>query len=190
MREQSVKCGTSVISESITRLDLSICPFKLWTEGNESTQDMHITADSVIVATGATARRLFIKGEDQYWNQGMSACAVCDGPAPIFRGKPLAVIGGGDSAAEEATFLSKYGTKVYLIHRRDELRASKVMAERVMKNSKIEVLWNKKAVEAKGDGKLLNGVVLEDTKTGEQSELAVNGLFYAIGHDPNTSIIS
>eukprot|EP00088_Acartia_fossae_P022264 TRINITY_DN23510_c0_g1_i2.p1 TRINITY_DN23510_c0_g1~~TRINITY_DN23510_c0_g1_i2.p1 ORF type:complete len:192 (-),score=16.28 TRINITY_DN23510_c0_g1_i2:24-599(-) len=120
----------------------------------------------------------------------MSACAVCDGPAPIFRNKALAVIGGGDSAAEEATFLTKYASKVYLVHRRDQLRASKVMAQRVLKNPKIEVLWNKVPVEVKGDGQLLGAMVLQDTKSGQRSEVEVNEFFYAIGHDPNTGIIT
>ena len=132
---------------------------------------------------------MHLPGEETYWQQGISACAVCDGAVPIFRKKPLAVVGGGDSACEEATFLTKYGSKVYLLVRRDQLRASKVMADRVKNNHKIEILWNTAPLEAKGDGKLLKALIIHDTKTMEKRELAVNGLFYAIGHVPNTAIL-
>jgi thioredoxin reductase (NADPH) len=121
----------------------SIRPFKLWREGTEDKPEEAILAKSVIIATGATAKRMHIKGEEEYWQAGISACAVCDGAVPIFRNKPLAVVGGGDSAAEEATFLTKYASKVFVIVRRDKLRASKVMADRLMKHPKVEILWNK-----------------------------------------------
>lgn len=130
---------------------------------------------------------MFIEGEDTFWQAGISACAVCDGAVPIFRKKPLAVIGGGDSACEEAQFLTKYASKVYLVVRRDKLRASKVMQDRAMRNPNIEILWNKVPVKATGD-KLLKGLDLKDTVTGEITSLAVNGLFYAIGHKPNTDL--
>lgn len=190
MREQSVRFGTTIHTETISRVDLSSRPFKLWVEGKDTEESDAVLAHSVIVATGATAKRLYITGEDTYWQAGISACAVCDGAAPIFRNKPLAVVGGGDSASEEATFLTKYASKVYVLVRRDVLRASKIMAERLLKHPKIEILWNTLPVEAKGDGRLLKTLVLKDTKTGETRDLEVNGLFYAIGHKPNTDIFT
>ncbi|KAL1141444.1 hypothetical protein V6Z11_A11G030500 [Gossypium hirsutum] len=123
-----------------------------------------------------------------FWNRGISACAVCDGAAPIFREKPLAVIGGGDSAMEESTFLTKYGSKVYIIHRRDTFRASKIMQNRVISNPKIEVIWNSVVVEAYGD-RVLGGLKVKNLVTGEVSDLKVNGLFFAIGHEPATKFL-
>lgn len=187
MKEQSIKFGTTVITETISKVDFQRRPFRVWREDNDEKEEDAILADSVIIATGATAKRMFIAGEDTYWQAGISACAVCDGAVPIFRNKPLAVVGGGDSASEEATFLTKYASKVYVLVRRDKLRASKVMAERLMKHPKVEILWNTAPVEAKGD-KVLKELIIEDTKTGEKRSLAVNGLFYAIGHTPNTSV--
>jgi len=190
MRAQSERFGTKIFTETVTRVDLSKRPFKLWTtEEGEGESAEAVTADSVIIATGATAKRLHLPGEETYWQSGISACAVCDGAVPIFRNKPLAVIGGGDTAAEEASFLTKYGSKVYVLVRRDKLRASKVMADRIMKNPKIEILWNTVATETKGENGLLNEITIKDTKTGEERPLMVNGLFYAIGHTPNTSIL-
>ncbi|KAJ3383059.1 thioredoxin-disulfide reductase, partial [Entophlyctis sp. JEL0112] len=188
MRKQSVKFGTTVITETISKADLSAHPFKLWREGYEAESDV-ITADALVIATGATAKRMNITGEDTFWQAGISACAVCDGAVPIFRNKPLVVVGGGDSASEEATFLTKYASKVYLLVRRDKLRASKVMADRLLKHPKIEVLWNKIPVEANGD-RLLKQLVIQDTVTKELSTLDVNGLFYAIGHKPNSDIFA
>ncbi|KAJ3030499.1 UNVERIFIED_CONTAM: thioredoxin-disulfide reductase [Siphonaria sp. JEL0065] len=186
MRKQSLKFGTTIITETISKIDLSQRPFKLWREGYEADTDV-IYADSVVIATGATAKRMNITGEDVYWQAGISACAVCDGAVPIFRNKPLVVVGGGDSASEEATFLTKYASKVYVLVRRDKLRASKVMADRLLNHPKVEVLWNKVPIEAKGD-RLLKQLVIKDTVTGELSNLDVNGLFYAIGHKPNSDI--
>ncbi|KAJ3159050.1 thioredoxin-disulfide reductase [Geranomyces michiganensis] len=187
MRAQCEKFGTVVHTETISRVDLSQRPFKLWKEDADEKDEDAILTDSLVIATGATAKRLFIKGEDTFWQAGISACAVCDGAVPIFRNKPLVVVGGGDSASEEATFLTKYASKVYVLVRTNKLRASKVMADRLLKHPKVEVLWNKVPVEAKGD-KLLKQLVIEDTVTKEQSTLNVNGLFYAIGHTPNSSI--
>ncbi|KAI8838094.1 hypothetical protein BC829DRAFT_371439 [Chytridium lagenaria] len=187
MKAQSVKFGTNVITETISRVDLSKRPFRLWREGNDVHDADAILADSLVIATGATAKRLYIAGEDVFWQAGISACAVCDGAAPIFRNKPLVVVGGGDSASEEATFLTKFASKVYVLVRRNKLRASKVMADRLLKHPKIEVLWNKIPVEAKGD-RLLRTLVIEDTVTGERTDLETNGLFYAIGHKPNTEV--
>jgi len=187
-RDQSERFGTEIISETISRVDLSQRPFKLWKEFADSDADEPVLAESLIIATGATAKRLNIPGEEKYWQAGISACAVCDGAVPIFRNKPLCVIGGGDSACEEALYLTKYASKVYVIHRRDTLRASKVMADRLVNHPKVEMVWDSIPVEAKGDGKLLNAVTIENVKTKERKDLPVNGLFYAIGHKPNTDI--
>lgn len=187
MREQSVRFGTDIITETISKVDFSTRPFKLWTEWNED-GDPAITADAVVIATGASARRLNLPGEDKYWQSGISACAVCDGAIPMFRNKPLAVVGGGDSAAEEALFLTKYGSKVYVIVRRDQLRASQIMANRLTSNPKIEMVWNTVSKEAKGNDKVLTHLSVENVKTGETKDLEVSGLFYAIGHIPATEV--
>ncbi|KAI0218953.1 thioredoxin-disulfide reductase [Massospora cicadina] len=186
MRAQSIRFGTKIYTETITRVDFSSRPFKLWREYSDTDQDTPILAESVIIATGATAKRLHVKGEDVYWNRGISACAVCDGAIPMFRNQHLAVVGGGDTAAEEATFLTKYGSKVSVLVRRDELRATKIMADRLKKNPKVEIIWNTQVIEAKGDGDVLKSLTLKNSKTGEESALEVAGLFYAIGHLPNT----
>ncbi|CEH15108.1 thioredoxin reductase [Ceraceosorus bombacis] len=186
-RAQSERFGTKIYTETISKVDLSERPFKFWREGKEA--EPAELADTIIMATGASARRMNLKGEDVYWQSGISACAVCDGAVPIFRNKPLAVIGGGDSAAEEATYLTKYGSHVYVLVRRDELRASKIMAKRLVNHPKVTVLFNHVATEAKGDGELLNALAIKNTKTGEEKDLQVNGLFYAIGHDPATNLV-
>ncbi|KIY46228.1 thioredoxin reductase [Fistulina hepatica ATCC 64428] len=188
-REQSLRFGTTIITETVSRIDLSVRPFRFWREGTENDPDQAETADAVIIATGASAKRLSLKGEETYWQSGISACAVCDGAVPIFRNKPLAVIGGGDSAAEEATYLTKYGSHVYVLVRRDELRASKIMAKRLLSNPKITVLWNTVALECQGDGELLNNLRIRNVRTGEEKDLQVNGLFYAIGHEPATVLV-
>ncbi|KAJ3193142.1 thioredoxin-disulfide reductase [Irineochytrium annulatum] len=185
-REQSVHHGTTIHSETISKIDLSSRPFKLWREDHES--EPPILARSVIIATGATARRMHIPGEETFWNAGISACAVCDGAAPIFRKKVVAVVGGGDSAAEEAMFLTRYASKVVVLVRRDKLRASKVMADRLLANPNVEVLWNTLPIEAKGD-RLLKSLVVEDTVSHKRREIEASGLFYAIGHVPNTAFL-
>ncbi|CAO1612909.1 unnamed protein product [Parajaminaea phylloscopi] len=186
-RAQSERFGTQIHTETISKVDLSQRPFRFWREGKEA--EAPELADTIIMATGASAKRMNIPGEETYWQSGISACAVCDGAVPIFRRKPLAVVGGGDSAAEEATYLTKYGSKVYVLVRRDELRASKIMAKRLLSHPKIEVLFNTVPVEAKGNGELLSQLRIKSTKTGEESDLDVNGLFYAIGHVPATSLV-
>ncbi|EMY15298.1 thioredoxin-disulfide reductase [Leptospira weilii str. Ecochallenge] len=181
-REQSVKYGTKILTQTITKVDFSSRPFQLWSD------EELIEAETVIIATGATAKRMHVIGEDTYWQRGISACAVCDGALPIYRNKELAVVGGGDSAVEEASHLTKFASKVYLVHRRASLRASKIMQKRAATHPKIEIIWNSQVKEAKGDGKNLTALTLEDTTNGQKKELSVGGLFYAIGHKPNTDI--
>ncbi|KAE8722242.1 Thioredoxin reductase NTRA [Hibiscus syriacus] len=185
-RKQSLRFGTTIFTETVNKVDFSSSPFKIFS-GSKT-----VLADSVIVATGAVAKRLTFQGSGDgkggFWNRGISACAVCDGAAPIFRNKPLAVIGGGDSAMEESTFLTKYGSKVYVIHRRDSFRASKIMQSRVVSNPKIEVIWNSVVVEAYGD-RVLGGLKVKNMLTGEVSDLKVSGLFFAIGHEPATKFL-
>lgn len=187
MRKQSERFGTEIITETVAKVDLSKRPFKYWREYAEN-EKPH-TADAIIIATGASARRLDLPGEDKYWQNGISACAVCDGAVPIFRNKPLVVIGGGDSAAEEAMFLTKYGSHVTVLVRRDVLRASKTMATRLLANKKVTVRFNTVGVEVKGDDKgLMSQMVIKDVKTGKEETLEANGLFYAVGHDPATAL--
>lgn len=186
-RAQSVKHGTEIFTETISKVDLSSRPFKFWREFSEDSEPE--LADTIIMATGASARRMNLPGEEKYWQSGISACAVCDGAVPIFRNKPLVVIGGGDSAAEEATYLTKYASHVYVLVRRDELRASKIMAKRLLNHPKVTILFNHVAVEAKGDGELLKQLRIKDIKSGEERDLDANGLFYAIGHVPATDLV-
>jgi len=187
-REQSVRFGTEIHTETIGKVDLTTQPIRLWREGEEDNEQPTDTANSVIIATGASAKRMHLPGEETYWQAGISACAVCDGAVPIFRNKPLAVVGGGDSAAEEAIYLTKYASKVYVLVRRDKLRASKVMANRLSNHPKVTILYNTVPVECKGDGKLLQSLELQDTVTKDTRSLDVNGLFYAIGHVPATAL--
>lgn len=182
MRDQSVKCGTRIQTLTVNTVDLKNRPFKIFTdEGMTETQ-------VIIIATGATAKRMNLPGEDRLWQRGISACAVCDGALPLFRNKPLAVIGGGDSAIEEATYLTNFASKVFLIHRRNELRASKAMQARAFNNPKIEVVWDTVPVEAIGD-KFLSGLKIKNVKSQAEKILEVSGLFYAIGHKPNTDFL-
>jgi len=167
-------------------VDLSSRPFKVTAE-----DDTVYQAECLIIATGATANWLGLENEQRLARSGggVSACAVCDGAMPAFRNKELAVIGGGDSAIEEATYLTKFASKVYVIHRRDALRASRIMAERALSNPKIEVLWNKVVVDVLGDDRI-SGVRLQDTKTDAQSDLPLAGLFMGIGHTPTTKFLA
>ncbi|OXV05814.1 hypothetical protein Egran_06419 [Elaphomyces granulatus] len=193
MRKQSVRFGTKIIPETISRVDLSKRPFKLWTEYYDGPDNKPAyTADAIILATGANARRLDLPGEEQYWQNGISACAVCDGAVPIFRNRPLYVIGGGDSAAEEAMFLTKYGKHVTVLVRRDKLRASKAMASRLLGNPKVTIKFNSVVVEALGENKprgLLTNLRIKNVVTGEEEIAEASGLFYAVGHDPATSLV-
>ena len=184
-RAQSERFGTTIHTETVNEIDLSSRPFHFEADSQEG------TADSVIIATGATAKRLDIPGanDGELWQKGISACAVCDGALPAFRDQPLVVIGGGDSAVEEASFLTKYGSTVYIVHRRDELRASKIMQQRALDNPKIEMLWSHRVTEAKG-ADFLEAVRVKDLKTNEERDIPAAGLFFAIGHTPNTAFLN
>lgn len=183
MRQQALNTGATSIMEDVKRVALADRPFIV-----ETASDSY-TADTLIIATGATARRLPLDSENEYWGKGISACAICDGALPIFRNKPLAVIGGGDSAIEEADHLTQFASKVYLIHRRDELRASNIMQRRAKEHPKIEILWNKTVEKFIGEN-ALTSLKLKDTKDGSISGLEVAGAFEAIGHIPNTKFLS
>ncbi len=178
-REQAQRFGTEFLTADVDRVDFSERPFGVWVGNTE------LRAQSVIISTGAKARMLGLPSEDRLLGHGVSTCATCDGF--FFRQKPLAIVGGGDSAIEEALFLTKFATSVTVIHRRDELRASKIMQDRAFANDKIEFLWNSVVDDVVGDSKV-ESLVLRDTETGETSSLEVDGLFVAIGHDPNTAL--
>ena len=182
-RKQSARFKTRLVTEDVTTVALSTRPFRV------ASAERSVETRALIIATGATAKRLHLPGEPQLWNKGMSACAVCDGALPIFRNKPLVVVGGGDSAAEEATFLTKFASKVYLVHRRDQLRASKIMAERVLAHPKIEVVWNTVLEDVLGTD-AVSAVRLKDVKTNRTRELPCGGVFYAIGFTPNTALFA
>lgn len=184
-RAQAARFGTKILTEDVESVDLSKRPFTV--RGTKT----HIQADSLIIATGATAKRLEIEGagDGEFWQKGVTACAVCDGAAPIFRNRPLFVIGGGDSAVEEAIFLTKYGSRVYIVHRRDELRASKIMAQRALKHPKIEILWNSVIEKIVGD-QIVRKVHLKNLINGKKEERDAGGVFFAIGHKPNTDFLN
>jgi thioredoxin reductase (NADPH) len=184
MRKQSLKNSVRIVTETVALVDLSKKPFVLTLESGEQTE-----TKSIIVATGATAKVLNIPGSKEYWQKGISACAVCDGALPIFRNKTIAVVGGGDTAMGEAEHLSKFASEVVIIHRRDEFRASSILQERIKSNPKIKIMWNSIPVEFKGS-KFLESVTLQNTLTKEKTELKISGFFYAIGHNPNTEFLS
>jgi thioredoxin reductase (NADPH) len=178
-REQAARFGAEFLTEKVTAVDFSARPFRLWVRERE------FTADAVIVSTGAQSLMLGLESEARLLGHGLSTCATCDGF--FFRGQHIAVVGGGDSAVEEATFLTKFASKVTLIHRRDSLRASKIMQERALANPKIEPLWNTVVDDLLGTDKL-EGAIVRNVLTGEQSTLPVTGMFVAIGHRPNTDL--
>ena len=186
-RAQSLRFGTEIRTETVKSVDLSKRPFLVESEDGTS-----VLAETLVIATGATAKRMPIEGanEGEYWQRGVSACAVCDGALPMFRNNPVVVVGGGDSAMEEATFLTKFASKVFLVHRRDELRASKIMQQRAIENPKIEFLYSHIVKQVLGDGAKMTGCVVEDLKTSQQRELSASGLFFAIGHEPNTRFLN
>jgi thioredoxin reductase (NADPH) len=180
MKKQAERFGTRFEAGEVTRVDFSKRPLQLWLD------DRLVRAQAVIVATGASAKWLGIPSEKKYQGRGVSACATCDGF--FFRGVEIAVVGGGDTAMEEATFLTKFATKVHVLHRREELRASKIMADRARANPKIELHLSVVVDEILGDAKTVTGVRLKSTKDGAVRELPVKGVFMGIGHEPNTGI--
>lgn len=184
-RKQAERFGTTFITEDVMEVDLKQRPFLI--KGNPTT----VVAESLIIATGAMAKRLEVPGtlDGQLWQKGVSACAVCDGAMPLFRDKNLYVVGGGDTAVEESIFLTKYAKKVYIVHRRDKLRASKIMAERALKHPKIEVLWNHVLARVEGDN-VVKSVTLQNLETKQERQAEAGGVFFAIGHTPSTAFLS
>jgi len=178
-REQALRFGTRIVGADVESVDFSQRPFRVTVDGEDH------TSDAVIISTGATARMLGLDSEKELLGHGVSTCATCDGF--FFRDKPIAVVGGGDSAIEEALFLTKFASRVTVIHRRDELRASKILAERAFANDKIDFIWDATVTAVNGDGRV-ESLELTGTVTGETSTLEVDGLFVAIGHDPTTGL--
>jgi thioredoxin reductase (NADPH) len=183
IRRQAERFGSDVRFGIISEVDFSNRPFKARTDDGK-----WIEAETVIIATGATAKWLGLESEQRYNGHGVSACATCDGF--FYRGMDIAIVGGGDTACEEASYLSKLGRKVYMIVRRDELRASKAMQHKVMNTPNIEILWNSKTKEIIGDGKVVTAALIENVKTGELKQLDIQGFFVAIGHQPNTELFA
>jgi thioredoxin reductase (NADPH) len=181
IRKQAERFGTRIVSSDVSRVDFSERPHKVWVG-----QDLY-ESESIIISTGASARWLGVAGEERLRGLGVSACATCDGF--FFRDKELVVVGGGDTAMEEALFLTKFASKLTVVHRRDEFRASAIMAKRVVNHPKIEVAWNSTLEEVVGE-QFVTGVVLRDTVTGDTREMSTDGVFIAIGHSPNTGVFS
>ena len=179
MQQQSERFGTRIVIDEVTRVDFKNRPFKIFTGSAE------YTAESVLISTGASPRKLGLKSESDFSGKGVSYCATCDGP--FFRDQEIVVVGGGDTALEEATFLTKFGKTVKIVHRRNELRASKILQERAFENPKIEFIWNSTVVNIEGTGKVAS-VTIKDINTGAETTLNAGGLFVAIGHEPNTTI--
>ena len=180
MRKQAERFGTRFITRNVTKVDFSARPFKVWIG-----EKLYLSK-SIIISTGATAKYLGLPTEKTYMNRGVSACATCDGA--FFRNQEIIVVGGGDTAMEEAQFLTRFATKVYVVHRRDHFRASKIMADRTMKHPKIEVIWNSEVTEVLGDGKSMTGAKIKNVIDGTEKTMNVTGLFIAIGHKPTTKL--
>jgi thioredoxin reductase (NADPH) len=186
MREQAERYGTRIVTDDIVSVDLSHRPFTL-TDLSGTT----IEAQSLIIATGASAKYIGLDSENTYKNRGVSACAVCDGALPRFRNRDLIVVGGGDSAAEEGNYLTKFAKTILLVHRRDSMRASKIMADRLLSNPKVKPVWNSAVEEVLGDDELgMTAVRVKNLKTGDYHEIPATGLFVAIGHTPNTRFLN
>lgn len=184
-RNQAKRFGTTLIQDDVVSVDFSSHPYKVMGKNEQ------YEAEAVIISTGATAKRLDIPGtrDGEFWQKGVTACAVCDGAMPIFRNKDLYVIGGGDSAVEEALFLTKFASKVYLVHRRHELRASKIMQQRLLSHPKVEVIWDSVVTKVEGDS-VVRSVTIQNLKTKEESKREAAGLFFAVGHTPNTAFLN
>lgn len=178
--KQAKRFGTRMIPSNITKIDTKVRPFKMWVG------DKEWTAETVIVSTGASAKYLGLENERKYLGRGVSACATCDGA--FFRDVPVVIVGGGDTAMEEALFLTRFASKVYLVHRRDDFRASKIMADRVKSHPKIEIMWNSELQEINGDEKMVKSVTIWNNQTKATTTLELEGVFIAIGHKPNTDI--
>jgi thioredoxin reductase (NADPH) len=185
MRAQAARFGAEFVTTKATRVDFSSQPLRVWATDPSTGEEVEVRSRTVIISTGARSLMLGLESERKLLGHGVSTCATCDGF--FFRGHHIAVVGGGDSALEEANFLTKFGETVTVVHRRKELRASKIMQERAFKNPKIDFRWNSEVVEVIGDTKV-EGVRLRDTQTGEESVLKATGMFVAIGHEPNTAI--
>jgi thioredoxin reductase (NADPH) len=179
MQQQSERFGTTIVVDEVTRVDFKTRPFKIFTGST------HYTSNSILISTGATPRKLGLKSEVDFSGKGVSYCATCDGP--FFRNQDIIVVGGGDTALEEATFLTKFGKSVKIVHRRDKLRASKILQERAFENPKIEFIWNSSVIKIEGENKVAK-VTIKDNNTGKETILNAGGLFVAIGHEPNTNI--
>lgn len=182
MKAQAIRWGTESYTEDVIEVDFSQHPYLV------KSNERKLTTNSIIIATGATAKRLRLPHEDQYWGSGISACAICDGASPLFKGEEVAVVGGGDSAAEEAVYLTKYSSHVHLLVRRDVMKASKTMQDRVLNNPKITIHWHTQPLDVFGENGRLSGIKIQNTQTGAISNLPVKGFFYAIGHTPNTDL--
>jgi thioredoxin reductase (NADPH) len=185
MRQQATRFGTRVITEDIVKIDMSRRPFSMKDSASNS-----VTAQSVVIATGASANYLGLESEERFKNHGVSACAVCDGALPRFRKQPVVVVGGGDSAAEEAIHLTKFASTVYVVHRRDKLRASKIMSDRLLAIANVKPVWNSVVEEVLGNPELgVTGVRVRNINSNETSTLPTHGMFVAIGHTPNTGFL-
>lgn len=182
IKAQAEKFGTKFLSEDVVSVDLKERPFKIETTGKR------IEAESLIIATGAAAKRLHLPSEEKLWNKGISACAVCDGGLPFFRNQVLAVVGGGDTAMEEALYLTNFASEVLIIHRRDSFRASKAMQQKVISNPKIKIFWDSVVEDALGED-FIEGIRVKNLKTGISEDIKVKGLFYATGHKPNVGFL-
>lgn len=188
-KEQSERWGTKVISEYVERITYNEDEnnnnkeFKVYYDSNK-----YIITKAIIICSGSVAKKLSFEGSEQFWNKGITGCATCHGALPIFRDKPLFVIGGGDTAMGDALYLSRYSSEVYIVHRRDKFRASKIMQERVFKNDRIKILWDTEVIGGYGEN-FLERIKVRNIKTGEENEYKANGLFYAIGHEPSTSFL-
>ena len=181
MLKQAERFGAEILYKNVTKVDFASKVKTVWADKKE------YKSLSVLIATGASPRKIGLESEVKYWGRGVSSCATCDGA--LFKNKIVAVIGGGDSAMEEAGFLTRFAGKVFLIHRRDSFRASKIMQDRIEANKKVEVIWNTEVTEVLGDGFVVNGLKLHNNKTNSDSELKVDGMFLAIGHIPNTNFL-
>ena len=183
-REQSEKWGTQIVSEYVNKITRNNDIYDVYFGDDND----YITSKTIIIATGSSARRLTFKGSEEFWNKGVTGCSICHGALPVFRDKPLFVAGGGDTAMEDALYLSRYTKEVYIVHRRDFFRASRIMQERVFNNPNIKIIWDSEIVKASGE-EFLEKILVKNNKTGEEKEYNAGGLFYAVGSDPNTSFL-